>query len=294
VANPTNNQRYALITAAHNEEALIEGALRSVSGQSVRPIKWIIVSDASTDRTDEIVTRYAVVNPFIQLLRLDQLHRHDFGAKAHAIKSGYELLGNLEYAYIGILDADTSFDPDYYCRLLELFKDDPSLGITGGFIHERQGGVFSSRRTNRIYSVAGATQFFRRECFEEIGGIVPLSTGGEDWCAEVTARMRGWDVRASPQLKIFHHRPANTVNGWLRRCFLQGRMDYSMGCSPPFEVVKCAVRLSERPFGVGALVRLAGFAWSHCVRADRAVSKEFIRFLRKEQRQRLWGFMIPR
>jgi biofilm PGA synthesis N-glycosyltransferase PgaC len=283
------NQTYALITAAHNEEAFIGVTIRAVVGQSVLPLKWVIVSDASTDRTDEIVLNYARDNPFIELVRLDEVHRHDFAAKAHAIKAGYESLNGLGYGYIGILDADTSFDPDYYGKLLELFIHDPRLGITGGFIYEDRGGVFTSRRSNRAFSVAGATQFFRRECFEEVGGILPLRYGGEDWCAEVSARMMGWKVRASPKLRIFHHRTADTVDGWLLRRFQQGKMDYSLGCLPAFEVVKCAVRMSEKPVVLGGCVRFAGFTWSYCVRADRSVSREFIRFLQKEQKQRLFG-----
>ena len=51
---------------------------------------------------------------------------------------------------------------------------------------------------NRMRSVAGAVQLFRCECYEGIGGISPLRNGGEDWCAEVSARMMGWTVKAFP------------------------------------------------------------------------------------------------
>ena len=45
----------ALITPARNEERFIELTLRSVIAQNLRPIRWIIVNDGSTDRTGEIV-----------------------------------------------------------------------------------------------------------------------------------------------------------------------------------------------------------------------------------------------
>jgi glycosyltransferase involved in cell wall biosynthesis len=50
---------YVLITPARNEEAFIELAIRSVVAQAVRPLRWVIVSEGSTDGTDEIVKKYA-------------------------------------------------------------------------------------------------------------------------------------------------------------------------------------------------------------------------------------------
>ena len=53
-----NQLTYVLITPARNEEAFIEQTIRSVISQTVPPRKWVIVSDGSTDRTDDIVKEY--------------------------------------------------------------------------------------------------------------------------------------------------------------------------------------------------------------------------------------------
>ncbi len=281
------NEEYVLITAAHNEEKYIEGTIRSVLNQSKLPLRWIIVSDASTDRTEEIVMKYAGENAVIELMRLEEAHRHSFGAKSKAIKAGYDHLKGLEFDFIGILDADISLERFYYGNLLIQFREDTKLGITGGFIYESSAGLFTSRRGNKTWSVAGATQFFRRECYEGIGGIHSLRYGGADWCAEVSAQMMGWTVRANPELKVFHHRATGTANNLLRHRFQEGKKDFSLGCLPAFEVVKCIGRLADKPIAIGGLARLAGFAWSYCLRVDRSVSKEFIRFLRQQQKRRL-------
>ena len=46
---------YVLITPARNEAQFIELTIKAVVAQTIRPIRWIIVSDGSTDGTDEIV-----------------------------------------------------------------------------------------------------------------------------------------------------------------------------------------------------------------------------------------------
>ena len=50
--------KYIIITPVRDEELFIEFTLNSVCQQSLKPIKWIIVDDGSTDRTVQIVQNY--------------------------------------------------------------------------------------------------------------------------------------------------------------------------------------------------------------------------------------------
>jgi GT2 family glycosyltransferase len=285
---------YVLITAAYNEEAFIEATLRSVISQSLLPRKWLVVSDGSTDRTDEIVSRYACDHGFIELLRMETRHQRDFAAKVNALTAGWKQLKDTEYGYIGILDGDISFDKNYYANMLEEFQKQPELGLTGGLVCEERHGNFQYRRSNSLSSVAGATQFFRRECYEAIGGIPNLKYGGEDWCAEISARMKGWVVRGVPGLKVFHHRSTGTAGSLLRHWFRQGRMDSALGSHPLFEFVKCLSRISDKPLLLGAISRFAGFIWSTMTQEQTQVPADVRGFLRHEQKSRLRdSFFLP-
>jgi GT2 family glycosyltransferase len=220
-------------------------------------------------------------------------HKRNFAAQVHAIREACQEMRSLDYAFLGNLDADVSFEPDYFAELLLRFDADPTLGLAGGFIYESEDGVFRSRRTNTIRSVAHAVQFFRRKCFEDIGGYQPLKYGGPDWYAEITARMKRWKVHSVPELHVHHHRRTGSADSWRRDRMRQGRMDYALGSHPLFELMKCFRRIPEYPWLVGALTRLATFLWCYCIRESRPVSREFMRFLREEQVGRLRALLRP-
>lgn len=278
---------YVLMTAAYNEEANIGKTIASVLSQTLLPNRWVIVSDGSVDRTDEIVESHAKQHSFIQFERVKRAPGRSFGSKVRALHAASELLEDARHDYIGNLDADVSIEPSYFEDLIVCFQERPSLGLAGGFVCEETDGEFRSRRSNRLYSVAHAAQLVRRECYEAIGGYAVLEYGGEDWHAQTSARMRGWEVEAFPELKIFHHRHTGEGENLLRHKFRQGRMDYSFGSDPLFEVLKCAERLPEAPFFMGSVSRLAGFLWSWVRGERRPVSDEFIAFLRSEQKMRM-------
>ncbi len=278
------SQKYVLITAARNEEGYVRFPAEAVISQTLRPRQWIVVSDGSTDGTDDIIKNYTAEWNFIQLLhRGEGDGQFDFASKVSALKAGYERLKNTDYDFIGHLDADVSFEPDYYERLLTKFRDNPRLGLAGGFIYESYGGRFQSRPMNTSRSVAGAVQLFRRRCYEDVGTMVPFTMGGEDAYVEAMARMKGWHVEAFPDIKVYHHRRSTTARGVIREFFLYGVMDYALGNHPLFEILKGISRIKERPLVAAALLRMSGFAWSYISRLKRPVSAEFIRHVRHEQ-----------
>src|SRR5438105_4500389 len=110
--------KYLLITPARNEAAFIEKTLDSVCAQTVPPERWVIVDDGSTDRTAEIVESYAKHHSWIELIRRSQRLDRNFAGKAHAFNGGFEQVRSLSFEVIGNLDADISFESDYFEFLL--------------------------------------------------------------------------------------------------------------------------------------------------------------------------------
>lgn len=282
----SKNSTYVLITSARNEESNIEKAIRSVISQTILPTKWVIVSDGSTDRTDEIVKGYLKGNSWIELMRMSEHRDRHFAAKVYCFNAGYEKVRRLDYDIIGNLDADISFEKDHFEFLMAKFAEEPKLGVAGTpFVED--GKLYDYRFTN-IDHVSGACQLFRRKCFEEIGGYVPIKSGGIDWVAVTTARMKGWKTRTFTERTCLHHRKMGTGNSSaIMTWFRQGRKDYLFGSDPLWEVVRTLYQMTKKPYIIGGSFLLFGYAKAGLMREERPISKELMEFCRKEQFTRL-------
>jgi glycosyltransferase involved in cell wall biosynthesis len=279
---------YVLITPARNEARFIELTLQSVILQTLKPLKWVIVSDGSTDGTDDIVSAYAAKQSWIELVRLPERRERHFAAKVYAFNAGYAALKGLSYDIIGNLDADVSFDDaNYFAWLMSKFAEDPQLGVGGTPYQEGPTPKYDYRFVN-IEDVSGACQMFRRECFEHIGGYQPLKSGGVDHVAFLSARAKGWKTRTFTDKVCLHHRPTGTAQrGPLMAKFKVGTLDYALGTHPVWEVFRTAYQMTKPPFLVGGIMLGTGYAWALIRGAERQVSGDLIAFRRREQMQRL-------
>jgi biofilm PGA synthesis N-glycosyltransferase PgaC len=277
---------YVLITPARNEERCIEKTIYSVVAQTVLPQKWVIVSDGSTDRTDDIVRKFLPDQPWIELIRMPDRTGRDFGGKVQCFNSGYARVRGDDYAIVGSLDADITFEKDYFEFLLRKFADDEALGVAGTPFVE--GTVSYDYRFTSNEHVSGACQLFRRKCFEDIGGYLPVKGGGIDWIAVTTARMKGWKTRTFVEKVCHHHRPMGTASaGALRACYRLGRQDYYLGGHPLWQLFRTLYQMTKRPYLLGGFLLFSGYTWALATRVERPVSEELIRFHRAEQMQRL-------
>ncbi len=209
-----------------------------------------------------------------------------FAAKVHSFNAGYEVVKDLDFDVIGNLDADISFGRDYFQFLLGKFKEKHMLGVAGTPFVEN-GSHYDYRFTN-IEHVSGACQLFRRECFEDIGGYIPVEGGGIDWIAVTTARMKGWETRTFTDKTCFHHRPIGTGNNnSLMAWFKHGRKDYYLGGHPLWELFRSFYQMKSKPYILGGLLLFAGYLWACLQRVERPVKADLIKFHRKEQIERL-------
>lgn len=285
------NLKYALITPAWNEEAHLDEVIRSVTSQTLLPVRWVIVSDGSTDQTDEIARSSARQFPWIRLLRLERSPVRHFAGKAHAVNAGFETLKQLDFDLVGNLDADITLPPDYYEFLLSKFTPMPNLGVAGTPFVEDPGnpGTHSyGHALANLDHVSGACQLFRRRCFEEIGGYTPIKAGGIDWVAVTTARMRGWETRTFIERTCAHHRPMGTADrSRVRARFRHGQEDYWVGNHPLWEIARALFQMKNKPLVLGGLSLMVGYTWAWLIRKPNPIPQELRSFHRREQMERI-------
>lgn len=280
---------YVLITPARDEAAFIRQTLEAVVAQTARPLKWVIVSDGSTDGTDEIVKEFAAREKWIELVRMPERKERHFGGKVMAFNAGLERMAGLNYGVIGNLDGDSTFGPDYIEYLLGQFQRNPRLGVAGtNYVEDKWDQALKhDYRYSNIEDVTGQCQLFRRECFEAIGGYKPSRNGGVDIIATVSARMHGWETRVFTGRVLMHHRQQGTAKA--NRFFVEfhnGRKHYMFGSCAAYELTRAVYRMTKKPVLLGGALLFVGYVCG-LLRGARIVSPEMARFRKIEQLKRL-------
>lgn len=282
--------RYVIITPAYNEENSIGATIISVVRQTVLPSRWIIIDDGSTDGTADIIKGFQEQYGFIEYQKRIRVQGQSYyGSNVYAIVEGYEKVKDSGCQFLAILDADIELCRNYYEEIFKRFEMNPELGVASGTYLENVDGFFKEAVIDR-HSTPKAIQVFRTCCYEQIGGFIPCRNGGEDSCAEIMARMFGWQTWSFPEIRTIHQKPVGTGDG---RSILSGRFrlgltDYCLSTHPLFMLAKCLRRsFVEKPYLASGLCRLAGYIKGYITSEPRDIPDLAAEYVRKEQMERL-------
>jgi poly-beta-1,6-N-acetyl-D-glucosamine synthase len=279
--------KYIMISPVRNEEKNILMTIKAVCSQTIRPIKWIIVDDGSSDRTPEIVEEHAEEMNWISLMRLPDRGYYDLvgGGEIKAFYKGYEQIKGQEFDFLVKLDGDISFSATYFEDIFKEFSENPRLGIAGGTVFYQEGEKLIPEKGYR-YHVRGAARAYRRQCWSDIGGV--LDSLSWDAVDVYKARMLGWETMSFENIQMIHHVKTWTKGGLIRGMMRSGRLNYLMGMHPLFLFAKVVRLCFIRPYMVRGLIMALGFIRSYILCEKRAVDGELMEYIRKEQIKRLF------
>lgn len=218
--------KYFVIIPAYNEEAFIALTLQSLIAQTVLPAKTIVVNDNSTDKTAAIVSTFAKQHHWISLI--DNLSEavHLPGSKViNAFNKGLAALDD-DYDIIVKLDADLILPDNYFETILEVFRNDPKVGMAGGFAFIEKNGEYILENLTDKDHIRGAFKAYRKDCFKQIGGLKPAM--GWDTVDELLAKFYGWKVVTVQDLKVKHLKPTGANYDKAAR-YKQGEAFYTLG-----------------------------------------------------------------
>jgi hypothetical protein len=268
-----------------NESEHLHEFLASLGAQTRTPDRLLLVDDGSTDGSDEIAAEFAATHEWASLLRRPaRPPERDRLATAKELEAFQWAVEQLDLAWdvVGKLDADLRLTPRTLETILGELERDEQLGLAGSYLQEN-----GSRIAIGAGHVHGATKFFRRACWEQIGPIPPIL--GWDTIDEFTARMHGWRTQsfAMPDGDPEHLRPRGTFDGLLRGYRRWGECSYALGESP-LHVALYTLRqmATERPPVAGGASYAAGYAAAALRRVPRA-EPEVRAEVRRQQKQRI-------
>lgn len=286
---PQQGRRYLIVTPCRNEEQYLPVTIETVAAQTIQPACWVIVDDGSTDRTPEILREASEKHPFIKVVQ-----RQDRGERAvgpgviQAFNDGLDSVDLNDFDYLCKLDADLGLTPNYFESLITRMEKDPLLGNFSGKTYIKPSGDKWVIERMGDENAIGASKFYRRQCYQDMGGFVPQASW--DGIDGHRCRMKGWIAGSAdePELMIKHYRPQGSSQKgiWTGRK-RWGRGKYYMGSSPLYVLAVSAYRSIEYPFLVGGIGILTGYVQAMLTRAPRYGDQEYLRFFRKYEMQSL-------
>lgn len=281
---------YIVITSAYNEAKNISKTAESVIKQTVLPILWLIIDDGSTDETYKIALRFENDYPWIKVLKKPK-EKFEFGE--HAVRCfyyGYDKVKNdIEYKYIVKLDADIVLDrSDYFEYQINKFESNSRLGITSGITY-----YYSTNKEKKLvkhphWRTTGALKMYRKECFQKIGGLVPIY--GWDGLDDYKARYCGFITKTFFDLEVNHLEKKRDLsrNHKLQTAFNRGVSYYIRGYSPVFVFLKFFQFVIKGHPSLG-IQYVKGYIMSYFRKTSKVVTKDEQKFIRSFFYKRLFN-----
>ncbi|MEM6295004.1 MAG: glycosyltransferase family 2 protein [Myxococcota bacterium] len=311
----TPSRDYLVICPCRDEAKYLQRTIDSLIAQTVQPKMLLVVDDGSTDATPEMLADYEKEHDFIKVVRKPDRGGRSVGPGViETFYYGWEQVDVTQFEYVTKLDLDLDLPPRYFETLIEKMEANPRIGTCSGKPYfperaeeaiaaaanikhdpharvpdfERTYGPLISEACGDEMSV-GMTKFYRRVCFEDIGGFArEVMWDGID-CH--TCRMMGW-IACSwdlPELRFVHLRPMGSSHkGVLTGRMRHGFGQHYMGTGLAYMTASAVFRMTRPPYLVGGLGMWLGYVKSVAERKPRYGTSEFRDFLREYQ----WACLV--
>lgn len=276
---------YAIITPARNERDNLERVANSIIAQDRRPAWWIIVDDGSDDGMDVVAHELARRHDWIIVTGTgesgaDLARGRRRGRDLLAFRHGLSVLPAPVDVFVKV-DADTSFDSDYFARLLEQFELHPDLGIAGGSCYELIDGDWVRIKVSGSHP-RGASRAYRWALLDEVFALEPEL--GWDGVDEVMAELRGYRTSGFLDLGFRHHRKVGEREGPLTAGTALGRQAWYMGYRPTYLMLRAVYRAREN---AASFAMVLGYTWAAVSGAPQCPNPRVTARVRENQRLRI-------
>jgi len=275
---------YVLVTPAKNEAANLPAVIASVVSQTLRPEIWLILDDGSTDKTSLILQQTAQNYPWVRIMHLLPHPRDITFHYAYVCKTGFDeimrfcIVNDINYRYIGLLDADTEVSNRYFETLINAMEEDVSLGIVSGGIYHRVDGVPVWNKSSEGLP-AGTGRLWKKECFIETRGY-PIEPS-PDSISNIKAMKCGWNIRKFKSVIAIERRTTSGAEGLWHGYKMRGKTSYYFNKNPLGVLLNCVYFTVQKPHYTGAAY-LYGYIHDFLKRGRQIEDEEIKHYYRRE------------
>jgi FkbM family methyltransferase len=197
----------SIIIPCYNHATLLREAVESVASQTYQNWECIIVNDGSSDDTSNFANYLIQLYPQKSISLIDKLNTGPADSRNVGVQQS-------SGKFILFLDADDKLHPKFLEECAAILLAKPQVGFVytdmqhfGANCDFVTHGDFDANRFLRD-NQAPATSLFRREIYEQVGGLKKvMKLGCEDWEFWVSAYEKGWlgDRLPKPYLYYRQH-----------------------------------------------------------------------------------------
>jgi glycosyltransferase involved in cell wall biosynthesis len=245
--------KLSVLINVYNGEKDIAHLLDSLLEQRLQKFELVILDDGSTDRTVQLVQRYA--NGFEDLKLITTPH---LGLRLARERGFRSVSGDVCL----ILDADETLPAeDTLQRFLEPFED-PKVAGVGGIKLPSTHDAWVSRGLKVVRQavyrgrikpdgtaefIVGGAMAVRVEAVKAVGGFTTNANVGEDKDISWRLRKAGWKLVGRNDIIILHKDPT-TVQGIYRDGYKMGRREFAIHLEHPKKILFWKTWVRVYPF----------------------------------------------
>ncbi len=294
---------YILVTPAKDEEDNLPALLHSIVNQSIRPVAWFIVDDASKDQTVQIIEEASLKYPWIHCLRLTTKHPYAWGEHMAVIWiQGFDYAmdycrdNSIDYKYIALSDADIVYPWNYFEECIRFLHENVQYGIVSGrmTVQDSEGNIYEQHKMRFGEGSQCTGRIWRKEAFDDINGY--LVTKAPDTVSSIMAELKGWQQKRITNVVYCQTRETKSKHSIWRGYSNRGENAYYVNANPlsMFNTVVDIIFISrEKKKLIKSVALLSGYWKSVFLRKQKLDNDDVKRYVGSYRRvmKNYWVFL---
>jgi len=170
---------------------------------------------------------------------------------------------HIEYDYVGLMDADTILESDYFLMLILKFEQNKNLGLASGNLVNIIG---DKKQTPKVKSnqVCGTGRMWTKACFINTGGYT--KTCAPDTVSEIKAKLRNYEVNRFKDISVYQNRLTASNAGLWNGYKSIGYRQYYIHINPIHAILKAIKLTLIKPFYLGIAYFIGYFGSWLCIK----------------------------